>query len=110
MQTEIESSVTTSQKKKSGRPKGSKDKVKRRAKRAIPSYLSKSENTKPEGCFRIYRHHPPKPYFTTKPTVEDSPDTWFLKPHQVKKFDEICPQGLYKDEIHEQNPFRVTFK
>ena len=96
-------------KRKVGRPLGCKDSKPRKfGSGAWQQKKSRSTNTKPEGCFRSYRPHPSKPYYTSKPTVQEQPDTWFLKPHQVKKFDEICPLGIYKDD--RQDPFKVSFK
>ena len=92
-------------KKKVGRPLGCKDKVKRRHGSGL--YPSRSKNTKPDGCFRSYRPHPSRPYYTSL-YHETGQLEMKLTSHQKKVIDTYNPLGQF-DEPRE-NPFKVSFK
>lgn len=91
--------------KKKGRPLGRKDSQPRRKVKA--PYESRSQNTKPEGCFRSYRPHPSKPYVTSL-YHETGHLEMKLTSHQKKVIDTYNPLGQFEEE--RENPFKITFK
>lgn len=95
-------------KRKVGRPLGCKDSKPRKfGSGAWQQKLSRSTNEKPEGCFRSYRRHPSRPYYTSL-YHETGQLEMKLTSHQKKVIETYNPLGQFEEP--RENPFKVSFK
>ena len=93
-------------KRKVGRPLGCKD-TKPRKYGSGAWQKSRSTNTKPDGCFRSYRPHPSRPYYTSLYHETDHLEMK-LTSHQKKVIETYNPLGQFEEP--RENPFKVSFK